>query len=78
MFYLMIKNRPFQNGNKRIALTTLLVFLYLNKKWIKADLQEMYNFSVWVVASPPEFKDEVVRAVEKFLKSHLVKLNVEP
>ena len=77
MFYLMIKNHPFQNGNKRIALTTLLVFLYLNKKWIKADLQEMYNFSVWVAASPPEFKDEVVRAVEKFLKSHIVKLNFD-
>jgi death-on-curing family protein len=77
MFYLMIKNHPFQNGNKRIALTTLLVFLYLNKKWIKADLQELYNFSVWVAASPPEFKAEVVRAVEKFLKTHMVKLNID-
>lgn len=77
MFYLMIKNHPFQNGNKRIALTTLLVFLYLNKKWIKADLQEIYNFSVWVAASPPEFKDEVIRAVEKFLKSHIVKLSID-
>src|SRR3989338_4902995 len=34
LFYLMIKNHPFQNGNKRIAMTTLLVFLHKNKRWI--------------------------------------------
>lgn len=75
LFYLMLKNHPFQNGNKRIAMTTLLVFLYMNNKWIKADLQELYNFAVWVAASPPQFKDEVVKAIEKFLKSHIVKLD---
>ena len=46
LFYLMIKNHPFQNGNKRIAITTLLAFLLGNGKWIKADTQEFYNFSV--------------------------------
>ena len=35
LFYLMIKNHPFQNGNKRIAMTTLFVFLHMNKKWLK-------------------------------------------
>jgi death-on-curing family protein len=75
LFYLLVKNHPFQNGNKRIAMTTLLVFLYMNKKWIKADLQEFYNFAIWIASSPPQFKDEVVRAIEKFLKSHIIKLN---
>lgn len=75
LFYLMVKNHPFQNGNKRIAMTTLLVFLYLNKKWIKADIQELFNFAKWVAESPPQFKDEVVKAIEKFLKSHIIKLN---
>lgn len=56
-------------------MTTLLVFLYKNKKWIRADLQEMYNFATWVAASPADFKAEVVRAIEKFLKLHVVKLN---
>jgi death-on-curing protein len=37
LFYLMIKNHPFQNGNKRIAMTALFVFLYLNKKWLRVD-----------------------------------------
>ncbi len=74
LFYLMIKNHPFQNGNKRIAVTTLLVFLYKNKKWLKIDNQELYNFSLWVAQSPASLKAEVVKAVEKFLASHLVGL----
>jgi death-on-curing family protein len=74
LFYLMIKNHPFQNGNKRIAITTLFVFLYKNRKWIKVDSQELYNFTVWVAQSPPQFKDEVLRATEKFLRAYVVDL----
>ncbi len=76
LFYLLIKNHPFQNGNKRIAMTTLLVFLYRNGKWIRVDTQELYNFTVWVAQSPRTVKEETVKATEKFLKSHLVKLDV--
>ena len=74
LFYLMIKNHPFQNGNKRIAMTTLFVFLYKNKKWLKVDTQELYNFTVWVASSPPSVKDQTVKAIEKFLRDHLVNL----
>jgi death-on-curing protein len=74
LFYLLIKNHPFQNGNKRIAMTTLFVFLYRNKKWIRVDTQELYNFTVWVAQSPRTVKDETVKAVEKFIKRHLVNL----
>jgi len=71
LFYLMIKNHPFQNGNKRIAITTLLTFLVGNGKWLKADSQELYNFTVWVAQSPAEFKDQVVAAIQKFIRGHL-------
>lgn len=74
LFYLLIKNHPFQNGNKRIAMTALFTFLYLNRKWIKIDSQELYNFAIWVASSPPGFKEETVKAIEKFLKIHLIKL----
>jgi death-on-curing family protein len=76
LFYLMIKNHPFQNGNKRIAMTTLLVFLFLNKKWIQVDTQELYNFTVWIAQSPPKLKNEVVKAIEKFIKTYLVQIDV--
>ena len=72
LFYLMIKNHPFQNGNKRIAITTLLTFLHSNGKWLKADTQELYNFTVWVAQSPAQFKEQVVSAIEKFIRGHVV------
>jgi len=74
LYYLMIKNHPFQNGNKRIAITTLLFFLHKNKKWIKVDTQELYNFTVWIAQSPRDVKEEMAKAIEKFLKKHIVNL----
>jgi death-on-curing protein len=71
LFYLMIKNHPFQNGNKRIAITTLLTFLFSNSKWLKADTQELYNFTVWVAQSPSGVKEQVVAAIQKFIRDHL-------
>ena len=75
LLYLMIKNHPFQNGNKRIAMTTLLVFLYLNNKWLQVDTKKLYNFAVWVAASPAELKDQVVAGMEKFINSYLTDLH---
>jgi len=74
LFYLMIKNHPFQNGNKRIAMTTLFVFLYKNKKWLKVDTKELYNFAVWVAQSPAKLKKETIEAAQQFLRTYLVDL----
>jgi death-on-curing protein len=74
LFYLMIKNHPFQNGNKRIALTTLLTFLNLNNKWIVVDNQELYNMTVWVAMSPADSKKQVVEALENFIQKYLVNI----
>lgn len=74
LFYLMIKNHPFQNGNKRIAMMTLFYFLVKNKKWLKVDEKKLYNFAMWVAESPPEFKKETLKALEKFIKNHQVSL----
>jgi len=72
LFYLMIKNHPFENGNKRLAVTTLLMFLRKNGKWLTVDNQELYNFAVWVASSPAEFREEILAATEKFVKKNLV------
>src|ERR1043165_10115398 len=37
LFYLMIKNHSFENGNKRIAMATLFFFLAKNGKWLQVD-----------------------------------------
>ena len=73
LFYLLIKNHPFQNGNKRMAVTSLFVFLYIkNNKWLKVDTNVLYRTAVWVAESPAEAKDEVVEYLIKFTKKHLV------
>ena len=72
LFYLMLKNHPYQNGNKRIAITTLLVFLDLNRKWLNAKLDEFYELSVRVAASKPSEFNDLVASIKGFLKSHMV------
>lgn len=72
LFYLMIKNHPFQNGNKRIAITTLIYALYENDLWIKVSNQQLYNFAVWVAESPGDAKDEMLKYIVKFVKGKSV------
>lgn len=72
LFYLMIKNHPFQNGNKRVAVTTLLVFLHQNGKWLSMHHEDLYKFAVWVASSSPETKDGVVLSIKRFLEKNLV------
>ena len=78
LFYLMIKNHPFQNGNKRVAVTTLLVFLAKNNKWLKVDNQEFYNFARWVAESNSKYKSQTTSAIEEFIKDNLVILRSRP
>lgn len=74
LLFLMIKNHPFQNGNKRIALCTLLIFLFLNKKWLKVDQIKMYKFIVSVAESRSEDKESTVQKIKEFIKKNLVDL----
>jgi death-on-curing family protein len=72
LFYLMVKNHPFANGNKRIAITTLLYLLLKNGKWLTVDQTEFYNFAKWVAESNPKFRQETVAAIGKFVRLNLV------
>jgi death-on-curing protein len=74
LFYLMLKNHPFQNGNKSLAITSLLVFLRLNGKWMNVNLNEFYDFAVGVSASPPSERDAVLESIKKFIKAHIAEL----
>jgi len=71
LFYLLIKDHPFQNGNTRIAITTLVVFLLRNDKWLEMDLDLLYRFTVWVAQSKPQDKDFVLAATRELLERHL-------
>jgi death-on-curing family protein len=71
LFYLLIKNHPFQNGNKRLAVTSLLVFLYKNNKWLKVSGKELYNLAVWVAESPAFAKNQMIDSIDTFIKKYL-------
>lgn len=72
LFYLLVKNRPFQNGNKRIAIMTLLFFLYKNGKWINIDNDRLYKVAVGVAESKPKSKDKIIRWLEKTFTQYLI------
>ncbi|MBN1796721.1 MAG: type II toxin-antitoxin system death-on-curing family toxin [Sedimentisphaerales bacterium] len=74
LMYLMVKNHPFQNGNKRIAVSTLLYFLLNNKKWLKTDARDLYNFTVWLAQSPSVLKDETIAAIQRYIDNYIVTL----
>jgi len=74
LFYQMIKNKPFEKGNRKIATAVLLTFLYKNGKWLKADIKEFFNFIEWVAQSPAMLKEQVLSGIELFIRSHLVNL----
>src|SRR3989344_7775489 len=72
MFYLMIKNHPFQNGNKRIAVMTLLVFLANNNKWLKMTQNDLYNFAVGIAKSRPTSREKVLRNIFNTIEKYLI------
>lgn len=75
LFYLMIKNHPFINGNKRIAIMTLLVFLHKNDKWLKVSNESLYNFAKSIAESSPKNKETTIFGIEGFVKNYMVKLS---
>jgi death-on-curing family protein len=60
LFYEMIKQHPFFNGNKRIACVSLLTFLTLNKKWLKINWQELYEVSKMVAESDTKKRTGII------------------
>src|SRR3990167_1274480 len=66
LFYLMIKNHPFQNGNKRVAVVTLYYFLISNGRNLKVGNRKLYEFSREVAASDATKKDETISKIRSF------------
>jgi death-on-curing protein len=82
LYYSLIKNHPFKNGNKRSATATLLAFLYINNVWTKNILEgnkkkEIEDYLVTLakrVASSigTKEKEEFLKEIEDWLEAHTV------
>ncbi|MGA1846519.1 RhuM family protein [Deferribacter abyssi] len=71
LLYLIIKNHPFVDGNKRIGALLFLMFLYENMS--KEELFEKFNSNTLtalcylVAASPPAQKEQLVNLIMNFI-----------
>jgi len=74
LFYLLIKNHPFQNGNKRIAIMCLLIFLSKNSKWLKMSDNDLYKFSIGIAKSKSSSREKVMINIQATLNKYLIDL----
>ena len=72
LFYLLIKNHPFQNGNKRIAVATLFVVLSLNGLWLSAGELLPYKLAKNVAASKRDQEDKMLKKIARFIGKYCV------
>lgn len=72
LFYLLIKNHPFKNGNKRIAVMSLLYFLYKNGKWLDVDKDSLYEFAKGVAKTKPNQRAKALENIHAFLMAHVI------
>ncbi len=72
LFYSLIKNHPFRNGNKRIAVMAILTFLSLNGKWINIDPINLYKLACLVSESNPKDRDKIFKLITKTITENLV------
>lgn len=76
LYYSLNKNHPFQNGNKRIATVSLLVFLFINGHWLDSGKAEMTDMALEVAKSKPNQRDEFLEKIKNWIKDYIVKLDI--
>jgi death-on-curing protein len=68
-FYFIIKDHPFMNGNKRIAIVATYVFLYLNNYSLNVPPDMFYDLSKVIAQSKRDHKVEM-NALSEFIEKH--------
>jgi prophage maintenance system killer protein len=71
LFYLLIKNHPFVNGNKRVALIALLLFLDRNGLWLFAGDDELFDMTIYVAKSDAREMENVLEELRFFVNLRL-------
>ena len=77
LFYLLIKNHPLKNGNKRTAVVLTMVFLIFNDKMLNILPDRLYDLACIVAKSQASDKDIVIEKVSIIFKKSLIDLPPE-
>jgi death on curing protein len=68
MFYCLIKNHPFFNGNKRVAVVALFDFLKRNVHELYLDENAIFNDLFSMAIRTSESRPEDIERVKSYLK----------
>jgi len=73
LFYGIIQNHPFENGNKRIATASLLVFLYVNDYLLNAPQSVLAEKAIWIARAGEKGlkKDDIVPKLTEWIEQHV-------
>lgn len=76
LYYAIIKNHCFINGNKRIATTSLVVFLFINNYWLEVGQNFLYDLAIKVAESEGKEMDETKNLIIDKIKPHIIPLEI--
>lgn len=79
LFYSLIQNHPFRNGNKRIATASLLIFLFINNHWLEVGKRELAEKAITLARSGEDKRDSkmLIAELKTWVQSHLEKTRGE-
>jgi death-on-curing protein len=72
LYYFCIKNHPFEDGNKRMGIFALIIYLAYNGYWLDTTNEELFNMTVRTAASGMKERDQVVNEIESFVEKSIV------
>ena len=75
LFYLVIKNHPFENGNKRMAVMLMLYFLFKNGRFTSIPPDGLYELAL-IVANSKTSIEEYLPQLKRTLNDFIVELEV--
>ena len=72
LYYFCIKNHPFEDGNKRMGIFALIIYLASNGYWLDTTNEDIFNITVKTAASEMKEKDLMVSEIESFVEENIV------
>lgn len=72
LYYFCIKNHPFEDGNKRMGIFALIIYLADNGYWLDTTNEKLFDVTVRTAASSMKEKDQVVGEIKSFIKENSI------
>ena len=70
LFYYLSKAHALVNGNKRVAVTSLMVFMAKNKKWIAIPKERLIELSRMIAYTDRQEKNITIEAISEIIKKY--------